>query len=141
MIVTPFTSLSYNYLAQDGYTETGAPGANLSVDKRHTYSLRSGFGAKVAAKVGSTDNWAFTPNARAVWLHEFNPNAPSATASYAGGTTFITPGQKLAQEAGVFGVGLEAKSVDGMTFSAKYDFELRNQFVGNNLMLQVRQEF
>ena len=141
VIVTPFTSLSYNYLAQDGYTETGAPGANLSVDKRHTYSLRSGFGAKVAAKVGSTDNWAFTPNARAVWLHEFNPNAPSATASYAGGTTFITPGQKLAQEAGVFGVGLEAKSVDGMTFSAKYDFELRNQFVGNNLMLQVRQEF
>ncbi len=141
VILTPFATLAYNFLDQSGYTESGAPGADLTVKGKNTDSIRSGLGAKVSGTVGVKGSWKFVPSARGAWMHEFNTNAPSITSSYAGGSSFTTQGIQLAQEAGIVGLGLEAKSESGLSFSAKYDSEIREQYLGHNFMLQLRQEF
>jgi outer membrane autotransporter protein len=140
-IVTPYASLTYNYLTQDSYTETGAPGADLTVNSSDTSSLRSGLGTKISVPMGSAEDWSFTPNAHLAWMHEFFDDAPTMTSSFAGGSPFSTPGIKMAQEAGVAGVGLDMKSTGGLAVSAKYDFEVRDHYLGNNFMLQLRQSF
>jgi outer membrane autotransporter protein len=135
--------MAYHHLSQDSYTETGAPGANLTVDSVDTYSARSGLGGKIAANFGSYEGWVFTPNARAAWLHEFNDQAPDMTTTYAaaGGTTFTTNGLKMATEAAQIGVGLDMASCENLTVSLKYDAEVKDKFDSHTGLLQVRAEF
>lgn len=141
-VVTPFASLAYNHLKQDGYTETGAPGAALSVNGSSGNSVRSGLGVKAAADFAAADGWTLTPNARAVWLHEFNGDAPNLTSRYvAGGSAFTTAGAESARDHAVLGVGLDLASTGGAVISAKYDADLSDEFVGHSGLLQVRARF
>lgn len=140
--VTPFASLAYNHLKQDGYSETGAPGAALSVNGSSGNSVRSGLGAKAAADFAAADGWTVTPNARAVWLHEFSGDAPDLTSRYvAGGSAFTTAGAESARDHAVLGVGLDLASTGGAVISAKYDADLSDEFVGHSGLLQVRARF
>lgn len=140
--VTPLASLAYNHLSQDGYTETGAAGANLVVDGSDGDSLRSGLGTKLSASFAMPGGLVLKPNARAVWLHEFYGTAPDQTAAFAaGGGAFITSGLKLARDAADLGVGLDLTSDDSLTLSARYDVELKDRYTGHTGSLQIRSEF
>lgn len=140
-LVTPLASLAYNRLHQDGYTETGAAAA-LTVAGSDTDSIRSGLGSKVSATVATLGNWNIKPNARAVWLHEFNGSAQDTTSTYVdGGSSFVTSGIRVAQEHFNLGVGLDVASVRNTTVSAKYDADLSDRFVSHTGSLQVRTEF
>ncbi len=140
-LITPNASLAYSLLKQDAYTETGAPGANLSVDEQSNTSIRSGLGVK-AAKSFSDGNTRLIPEARATWFHEFRANAPDQTARFsAGGSFFTTTGAKPAQDSAVLGVGLTIATADQVSVSANYDAELKDRYVGHNGMLQVRLDF
>lgn len=141
-VVTPLASLAYNRLNQDGYTETGAAGANLTVGSSATDSVRSGLGGKVSTTIAQAGEWNIKPNARAVWLHEFNGSAPDQTSTFvAGGSSFTTSGIKVAQEHFNLGVGLDVASVRNTTVSAKYDADLSDRYVSHTGSLQVRTEF
>lgn len=141
-VVTPFAALAFNHLKQDGYTETGTAGAALSVNGSSSNSLRSGLGVKASADFAAADGWTLTPNARAVWLHEFNGDAPNLTSRYvAGGSAFTTAGAESARDHAVLGVGLDLASSGGTTLSAKYDADLSEQFVGHSGLLQLRALF
>jgi len=140
-VVTPYASIAYNYLNQDSYTETNAPGANLHVNSSNTDSTRSGLGAKVSTTLGAMDGWTFKPNAHAAWMHEFNDKAPSQISTLAGQGEFTTPGTKLATESGVFGVSMDVLSSQNLTVTAKYDLEVKDQYTGHNFMVQLRDDF
>ena len=141
VLVTPLVSLAYNNLRQDGYSERGGAAA-LVVGSSSTDSLRSGLGAKLSSKAATIGNWEIRPNARAVWLHEFDGSAPTLTAGYvAGGSAFTTPGNDTATEHVDLGVGLDLASVRDITLSARYDADLADRYVGHSGSLQVRAEF
>lgn len=139
--VTPIASLAYNRLNQDGYTETGAAAA-LSVGSSSTDSIRSGLGSKVSASIGSVEDWSIRPNARAVWLHEFNGKAQDSTSTFVdGGSSFTTSGIKIAQEHFDIGLGLDLVSLRNTTISAKYDADLSDRYVSHTGSVQIRTEF
>ncbi|MFD2232263.1 autotransporter outer membrane beta-barrel domain-containing protein [Phaeospirillum tilakii] len=141
VLVTPLVSFAYNNLRQDGYTERGGAAA-LVVGSSSTDSLRSGLGAKLSSKAATIGNWEIRPNARAVWLHEFDGSAPTLTAGYvAGGSAFTTPGNDTATEHVDLGVGIDLASVRDITLSARYDADLADRYVGHSGSLQVRAEF
>ncbi len=141
-VVTPLVSIAYNRLNQDGYTETGAAGANLTVGSSSADSVRSGLGGKVSTTIAQAGEWNIKPNARAIWLHEFNGSAPDQTSTYvAGGSSFTTSGITVAQEHFNLGVGLDVASVRNTTVSAKYDADLSDRYVSHTGSLQVRTEF
>lgn len=139
--VTPIASLAYNRLNQDGYTETGAAAA-LTVGSSSTDSIRSGLGSKVSASIGSVEGWSIRPNARAVWLHEFNGKAQDSTSTFVeGGSSFTTSGIKIAQEHFDIGLGLDLVSLRNTTISAKYDADLSDRYVSHTGSVQIRTEF
>ncbi|MBF0392346.1 MAG: autotransporter outer membrane beta-barrel domain-containing protein [Alphaproteobacteria bacterium] len=140
-VVTPLASLAYNNLKQDGYSETGGAAA-LDVGSSSTDSIRSGLGAKVSAKVATIGNWEVSPNARAVWHHEFNKSSQDQTSIYAaGGSSFITPGTDIATEHFNLGLGVDVASVRNTAISAKYDTDLADSYVSHSASLQLRTEF
>lgn len=140
--VTPLASLAFSRLRQDGYTETGAPGANLAVEGTSTNSLKSGLGAKAALGALPAGGWTLTPTARAVWLHEFSSSAPDQTASFTAGTTpFTTTGTSPARDHANLGVGLDAALSGQVTLSARYDADLAQSYVGHSGSLQLRVKF
>ncbi|GAB3447726.1 autotransporter outer membrane beta-barrel domain-containing protein [Insolitispirillum peregrinum] len=140
-VVTPLASLAYNTLKQDSYGETGGSAA-LQVGSSSTDSIRSGLGAKVSARVATIGNWEISPNARAVWHHEFNTSSQDQTSAYvAGGSSFTTPGSNIATEHFNIGVGLDVASVRNTTVSAKYDADLADKYVSHSASLQLRTEF
>ncbi|MCR6633092.1 MAG: autotransporter domain-containing protein [Magnetospirillum sp.] len=140
-VVTPNASLAYSLLKQDAYEETGAPGANLSVEEQTNTSLRSGLGVKLAHTFQSGTN-RIIPEGRATWFHEFRDDAPNQTARFsAGGSSFTTTGAKPAQDSAVLGVGLTVATADQVSVSANYDAELKDGYVGHNGTLQVRLDF
>lgn len=140
-VLTPNASLAYSLLKQNAYEETGAPGANLSVDEQSATSVRSGLGVKVAHAFESGTN-QIIPEGRATWFHEFRDNAPNQTAQFsAGGSAFTSTGAKPAQNSAVLGVGLTIATADQVSVSANYDAELKDHYVGHNGMLQVRLDF
>jgi outer membrane autotransporter protein len=141
-VVTPLASLAYNHLNQDGYSETGATGANLTVTGSSTDSIRSGLGGKVSTTVAQAGEWNIKPNARAMWQHEFNASAPDQTSTFvAGGSAFTTSGIQVAQEHFNLGIGLDVASVRNTTVSAKYDVDLSDRYVSHTGSMQVRTEF
>lgn len=140
--VTPLASLEYNHFHQNSYTETGASGASLSVGSTDSNSIRGGLGGKISQTIAKIDDWDIKPNARAVWLHEFNGTAPDQTSSFvAGGSSFTTPGTKVAREHLGLGLGLDMASVRDTTISLKYDADLSDRYVSHSGFLQVRTEF
>ncbi|GAB3447723.1 hypothetical protein GCM10027396_19970 [Insolitispirillum peregrinum] len=140
-VVTPLVSLAYNTLKQDSYGESGGSAA-LQVGSSSTDSIRSGLGAKVSARVATIGNWEISPNARAVWHHEFNTSSQDQTSAYvAGGSSFTTPGSDIATEHFNIGVGLDVASVRNTTVSAKYDADLADKYVSHSASLQLRTEF
>lgn len=140
-VVTPLASLTYNNLKQDSYAETGGAAA-LQVGSSSTDSIRSGLGAKVSAKVATIGNWEVSPNARAVWHHEFNKSSQEQTSAYvAGGSSFTTPGSDIATEHFNLGLGIDVASVRNTTISAKYDADLADKYVSHSASLQLRTEF
>lgn len=141
-VVTPLAQLAYNRLDQQGYTETGSSGANLTVDANSTDSLRSGLGAKVSHAIDTSEG-RFVPEFRAVWLHEFmDTEAPTTTAAYAaGGSAFTTTGAKPTADALNLGVGLTFLSKGDLSLSGHYDAELKSDYTSHTGKVEVRMSY
>lgn len=140
-VVTPLASLAYSTLRQDSYSETGGAAA-LRVSASTTDSIRSGLGAKVAAKMAALGSWDITPTARALWTHEFNTAAQDQTSAFvAGGASFTTPGTDIAADHLILGIGLDVASLRGTTVSVKYDADLADRYISHSGSLQLRTEF
>lgn len=140
-VVTPNASLAYSRLNQDAYTESGAGGANLTVDSQQTDSVRSGLGVK-ASHTYKSGTMRLVPEVRATWFHEYAAKEMETTAAFAaGGSTFTTTGAAPARDSLALGVGVNLIDSDQLTVSANYDAELKEHYLGHTGTLQVRWDF
>ncbi|WP_170959035.1 autotransporter outer membrane beta-barrel domain-containing protein [Magnetospirillum sp. 15-1] len=141
-VLTPVVGAQYSYLTQDGYTESSSNGAGLRVNSQDHNSYRSMLGAKASKTFTLDGGEKLTPEFRAKWLHEFNAKAVDTISTFAGGgSSFTTTGVKPAAETFVVGIGATMVNKDDLSLVANYDAELRDQFVGHKLSLNLRQEF
>lgn len=126
---TPRAGLSYSYSHENGYTETGAPGANLIIGDSGQNLVQSTLGATLASKFyishddGSLD--ILRPEARIGWRHDWiNPQA-SVSESFAGvsSSSFTATGTNPGRNAAVGGIGLSFSPADMKTLAlyAHYD--------------------
>lgn len=73
-IIGPHGGLNYTAVETDGYTEKGAGGLNLSVNKQHATSFTANLGMHVSYTF--TPAWGvITPYVRADWVHEFQDDS------------------------------------------------------------------
>jgi outer membrane autotransporter protein len=141
-VLTPLADLAFSHLKTQGYTETGAAGANLQVNGQSVNSLRSGLGAKVAYRIDASEG-RFIPEVRAIWRHEYlDTDASTTTAAYAaGGSSFTTTGAKPTSNAANVGVGLTFLSSGDMQLSGHYDAELKSDYISHTGKAEVKYSF
>jgi len=105
----PLVNLQYIALQQNGFTETGAGGAGLTVGSSVNDSLRPGLGLRVArpAVIGGV---IVVPDLHARYAYELLDPDRLVTANFGGvvGGGFLTAGNQLGRNFGLFGLGLSA---------------------------------
>lgn len=124
----PFGALQYVHVRQNGFTETGAGAANLSVDGLDDDSLRSLVGVRTQVRTVPS-RAKITPEFRAVWVHEFlDVNSPVvATFAPVGGSSFIAEGLNMGRDWALVGTGLNCYLGRGWSAQANYDAQVNDR--------------
>ncbi len=124
----PFAALQYVHVRQNGFTETGAGAANLSVDGLDDDSLRSLVGVRTQVRTVPS-RAKITPEFRAVWVHEFlDVNSPVvATFAPVGGSSFIAEGLNMGRDWALVGTGLNCYLGRGWSAQANYDAQVNDR--------------
>ncbi len=77
----PYTQVTYQHNAVDGYAESGASGLNLTVDGQDWESLTTVIGGRVGYT--TSQSWGvLMPQANFGWVHEFMNDSEEITAFY-----------------------------------------------------------
>ncbi len=123
--VQPLVGLRYLRLAQDGFTETGAPGANLDIASATYDSLRYSVGIR-AMRSYDTSWGSIAPYLQARWTHEVQDNQRLVDANFSGvnGSSFLSQGNVLGRNFGEFGVGALAKLAERVVLYVGYDAQV-----------------
>lgn len=105
LVLTPKAGLRYTHLWENGYTETGAPGFNLTVARDTADSLQPFVGAKLAKVFHSAGGTKLTPSASIEYAREVLDAAPTSTVSVGGGS-FVVKGVEPSRNRLSLGAGL-----------------------------------
>lgn len=131
--VQPLAALSYVFLHQNGYTETGPTIGNLSVDDINTNALRGVLGGYVSRSFETSHGSVLRPEARAFWLHEFLEPETTVDSSFTaiGGPSFATQGLNFGRDWGVIGAGLNWSVTQQLSLFANYDLLVNSRQTSN----------
>jgi len=138
----PFASLRYAHLSEDGFTETGAGGANLIVEPRTTDWLGSDLGIRLSRGFLS-GNSAWIPELMLAWNHDFGIDDRQVVAAFEGDptNTFVIEGQDVARDGATLGAGLTFVTSGGWKASFRYDRLQRSDFQTNRISIRVGSAF
>lgn len=107
------------HLAEESYSESGAPGFNLDVASRDADSLRPFIGVSTAKSFSTEDGTKLTPRLDVEYSRETMNGAPSSTVTVGGGS-FIVDGIEPARDRVTLGAGLDAQVSNALTLHAGY---------------------
>ncbi|WP_353191068.1 autotransporter domain-containing protein [Pandoraea pnomenusa] len=142
--LTPLVSLTYSYLHQSAYTETGGNGAALAVGSAHAISLRSALGARLEKAV-ATRYGDVVPFVQLQWIHEFVNSSAVTGASYAGDVTgetaFTTVGATPVRDLANFTLGVTLMRSNLLSLTARYEVQAGSRFVSQTGSLRLQQRF
>ena len=140
--IGPFGSLYGFHLKEDGFTETGAGGMNLVVDKRTTDALISELGGVIATiiRYGRID---LIPELRLSWRHDFDIGDRVITSSFAGapGIKFSVDGQPVERNGLVIEAGATLFHRNGLSIPIRYSGEFREGYSSHGILGMLRYEF
>ncbi|WP_374624255.1 autotransporter domain-containing protein [Pandoraea sp.] len=143
-VVTPLASVTYGYLRQNGYTETGGNGSALTVGSVGASSVRSALGAKFAVPF-ETSTGVWVPEVSVQWMHEYNRTRQTTGASFAadptGQTGFTTVGATPVSNLADVGVGVTLMRASNLSASVRYDLQAGSGFVSHTGIVRVQQRF
>lgn len=124
--ITPFGRLQIASVHQDGFTETGGSDFNLDVESQTTTSVRSTFGADLAAGFDLGGGLPLDVGVRVGWMHEFADTDRPITAAFAGasGPEFTVSGATAARDSAVIGFTAATTIAANTSLSVGYDGEV-----------------
>ncbi len=139
----PLASVLYSHLELDGYTESGAGTASLTVDDQSYDFLQSGLGARIEIPMrGKNQKIAWVPELHAMWLYEYIGDEAETTARFTGGgASFRTTGFEPDQSSFNVGVGVTVYPQENLSLRFAYDAELRDDYTGHSGTGTLRWEF
>jgi len=138
----PFASLQYSSLQEDSFDETGAGAVSLHMDEHRTQYLASDLGLRFRRALERA-NGILVPELSLAWNYNFNVDNSLITASFMGApnTAFSVQGQNIERNGARLGGGLTYINSKRLASSLYYTAELRNGYVAQNLMGEIRYEF
>jgi uncharacterized protein YhjY with autotransporter beta-barrel domain len=140
--LTPMAGLSYFYLHQGPFAETGANSLNLYVDENTVHALRSILVLRLAKTLTTAGGVRLTPEAALGWAHEFPLDSRILTASLSEVPgAFSVKGFDGAFDSLLAGAGLTARLNGGFALFGRYDAEIREGFDAHLLSAGIRYVF
>jgi len=130
---TPQARLNWANVKQDAYNENGGGALGLAVAARSVDRFRGSLGAQVDfdAKLSGLKTRPFV---RGFWNHDLEDKGRDTTATFlAGGTSFVTPGQKLDSDPFTLGAGANFFTQGSFSAGVNYDVTLGNSFQSHAL--------
>ncbi|MBB3001509.1 outer membrane autotransporter protein [Paraburkholderia tropica] len=142
--VTPLATLTYSYLHQSAYTESGGNGAALSVDASHLSSVTTDLGAKIEREF-PTPYGVLVPELTVSWRHEYNNTSQLTTATFAGDpsgvNSFTTLGTSPLTNSAVVSAGVTLLRERNLSVTARYEMQAGRGFLSQGGTLRLRQLF
>ena len=125
----PIAGMQYVHLGVDGFTENGAPAANLAVGSQDVNSLRSRMGVKVDYHKQISKKMVFATELSAQWQHEFLDDSRGISASFIGDglAPFSVQTTSPQRDAALLGLGANVTVKDKYTFFFDYDVQAGQQ--------------
>jgi outer membrane lipase/esterase len=123
LVATPFFRVDYLHLGIDGYTESGASGLDLKVDRQTVESLLTVVGGRISYAF-SVPFGVLVPQLRGEWRHENLNNPYSIKAQFAVdpfNTPFVIPTDS--PDRNYFALGTSISALLAKNVSAFFDFE------------------
>ena len=120
--MTPLAGLTFLRAVSDGYTESGAGTADLTVKRHGSNSLAHDLGGKVS---WTTDTvWGrLKYGVRAEWVHDYRQSAITTSASI-DGASFAATTLRLKADGAQAGLDLTLDSTDALSIRAEYTGEV-----------------
>ncbi len=139
----PTVGLQFTRFTVDRYTETGAPGAALTVEGQEGDSLRSRLGAR-ASYTFRREAFALTPYLDVSWQHDFLDESEAITSQFIstreGSFTVQTPGPS--RDSILIGAGLAAELSSRIAIFADYWAQAgQADYFGQTIMAGVKLRF
>src|SRR4029077_5340460 len=115
----PAAGLAFVPVAQNGVSENGAPGFNLSVNGNNANSLRPFVGLTAAKSFTTDGGTVITPEADIAYSYETLATTPPSL-NQVGGGRFIVPGLMPSRSQLPVGGGITAQLTDVLALEAAY---------------------
>lgn len=124
--ISPFGRLQVGSVNQAAFTESGTSAFNLSVAQQTTTSVRTTFGADVAARFDMSGGQPLDIGLRLGWMHEFADTARPISAAFAAAPVqqFTVWGATPQRDSAVIGFSAAAAVTDRASLFASYDGEV-----------------
>lgn len=127
---------------RDGYDETGAGGANLSVGDARQTIWNFGISVQAAWTYVMADGGKLKPDVHVSYKYDVMDDRADSTASFfAGGSTIESQGVDPANSVFGIGVGVKFYDVSGWDFTANYDFTFKDAYEAHSAFLRAAYEF
>lgn len=137
--VTPVASLQAARVENDGYQESGAGVANMTVNKQGFNNVESELGVKLTAYT-DTRLGRLIGDWQTGWLHSFTNKAVATTATM-GGVNFVTTTDRLAKDGAHIVLRGTLQRTDNLSFSLEYDGTARKDFRSQTATVKMHYYF
>jgi outer membrane autotransporter protein len=140
--ITPNALAHYTHYQADDYTETGAGGANLSVQSEALNVLEVGAGVDVGWESLQVGGAVVKPEFSAGYRYDLIGDPVATTARFnGGGASFRTEGFEPAQGSFNLGAALGYVTPYGWEFVMSYDFAFKEDYAGHAAFLKAGYKF
>jgi len=140
--LTPTLMAQYVFYKADDYTETGAGGANLTVDNDSLHMFEVGVGVDASWQFKQENGGVLEPEVGVGYRYDFIGDNLEATSRFTGGgASFETEGFDPAQSKINFGTGLSYTTPDSWEISARYDYEYKSDYDAHSGYARVAHKF
>jgi outer membrane autotransporter protein len=142
MRITPSILAHYSLYDAENYTETGAGGANLSVNTKSMEIFELGSTIELGWDIKLDKERSVAPEVRVGYRYNFIGDKFITSSSFtAGGAAFNTVGARPAQGAITIGGGLKYQISNQWDFSVNYEYEKRQDFNSNSGFVRAYYSF
>ena len=138
--IEPSAAIAFDYVSQNGYSESGDGTLGLNVGSSSLDSLRLSVGARGTTTIDLGNGFVASPTAEARFEEHVLNEMPSTTMSFIGAAAdpFTIDGVKPGQQSALLNTGVTVGNGNGVAVFAAYTAELRTHETTQALMGGLR---
>ena len=142
MRITPKVHARYVHFQNEDIDETGAGGANLSIDSEGLNTLEFGVGVDVRKDYVQKNGAILSPEISLGYRYDVIGDAVETTSTFAaGGASFRTEGADPDQDTLNLGFGVGYTTPANTELTVSYDYEHKDEFNSHSALIRLAAPF